>query len=153
LIDLGADHLRQHRASTFRTDGNGNRRAVDQRRRQEIAEFRLIDRIGRDFLLSRNCYDDAILSRITGCSKDQRRAQNLGCRERLAHHFDGIRRQKRRKIRLRFIGMSDDPGLGVHKQPDLGESLVAIAENRYAFLRNAEEGRKDGQLLGHDLGI
>ena len=44
----------------------------------------------------------------------------------------------------------DDPGLRVHQQPDLGKSLIAIAEHRHAFLRNAKEGRKYGQLFGHE---
>ena len=66
---------------------------------------------------------------------------------------DRIGGQERGEVVFRRVRIGDDPGLRVEQQPNLGKCLVTIAKNRHAFLRNAEEGRKDGQLFGHRVGI
>lgn len=69
LVDLSTDHLCQYGACTLRTDGNGDRCAVDKCRRIEIAIVGLIDRICRNSLGAGRVDDPAIRLCITGGRK------------------------------------------------------------------------------------
>ena len=61
LVDLRADHLRQHRACTFRADRHCDGRAIDQRRRVKVAIVWLIDGVGGNFRGTCSVNDGAIL--------------------------------------------------------------------------------------------
>ena len=79
-VDLGAHDLRKHRSGAFRADGDGERRAVDERRREEIAKFRPVDRVHRN-ACGAGVLGDAAVEAFVACGgKDQRRAVQMGGR-------------------------------------------------------------------------
>jgi hypothetical protein len=147
LVDLGADHLGQHRPCPFGADRNRDGRTVDESRREEIAVVGLIDGVGRDLHGAGGIDDAAILLGVTGCGKDQNGTLDLFGSENFANGFNAVGDQKSVVIGLRAIGMRNNARLRVQEQANLGESFVTIAENGRNPAFHAKEGGKYGKLF------
>jgi hypothetical protein len=146
LVDTGADHLRQYGPGAFGADGNGHGRTVDQRGGEEIAEFRLVDRIGGDFSLARISHDHPVHRRIACGGKHQCRAIDLGRGIGCDHRLDTDTAQAVDELGFGGIGIDRDFGRGVGDQARLGRSLRAIAEDRHLSCIHPHEGGECGQL-------
>lgn len=152
LVDAGADHLGENGTRPFRTDRDGDGGAVDDSRRVEIAEFRLVDGISRNLLRPGGRHDFPVPRGIAGRGENQRGTPDLRGRKFRADDLDALRGEICGVILFRRRRIGDDAGIGIAEQPDLGKGLVAIAEYENAPSAHAEEGRKDRQtlcILGH----
>ncbi|MND91327.1 hypothetical protein D3C80_834420 [compost metagenome] len=139
LVDAGADHLGKNRPRPFRADGDGDWRTGDKRGGEEIAEFRLIHRIGGNFRGAGNGDDLAIQRLVSGGGKDQRRALKQPTGESQNPVIDTVFPKIAGKIRFRLIRVNDDMCIGIGEKPYLRESLVAISENSNLPSLNPEE--------------
>lgn len=76
-IDTRANHLRQDRSASFRTNRNRQRRAVDDGRRQEVAKCGTVDNIDRNLLGLDHGSNGAILRFIAGRHENKLCAFNM----------------------------------------------------------------------------
>ena len=96
-LDAGADVARQHRRDALAADRDGERRAVDDRRRVEIAKLGTVDDVDRHAGLVGERPDLAVALLRAGGGEDQRGAGEVGersARRRASRH--GRRSGRRR---------------------------------------------------------
>ena len=77
-LDAGADVAGKHRRDALAADGDGKRRAVDDRRRVEIAKLGTVDDVDRNAGLVGERPDLAVALLRAGRGEDQRGAGEIG---------------------------------------------------------------------------
>ena len=155
-LDAGADVAGENRGDAFAADGDGERGAVDDRRRVEIAHLGAVDDVDRHAGFAGERPDLAVALLAAGGGEDQRGAGKVG--------GDGTRPAPVAvggdQIGTGFLfqrrGEDDDIGPGLGEQPDLGGGLTATADDHDPATGDLVEGREDGELaggVGHDFDL
>ena len=131
LVDFCADRLRQYRSSAFGADRHADRRTVDDRRGEEIAEIGAVDSIDRDAKLAR-VVGDATVEHIVAARRENHDSAGkgggviVGFDMRCAS-FGDPGGEFRRRIDRHDL----DRGARLADQPRLGECLVPAADDHH----------------------
>ena len=145
-LDAGADMAGEHRGDAFAGDGDGKRRAVDDRRRVEIAKLGPVDDVDRHAGLAGERPDFAVALLRPGGGEDQRRAGEIGGGRPGAAPVGMGGDQVGAGFLVEGGGEDDDLGPGLGEQPDLGRRLGAAADDDDAASGDLVEGREYGEL-------
>ena len=141
--------LRKHRRGAFGADRHADRRAVDDRRREEIAEFGTVDGVDRDASCARVVGDAAVERFVAGRREDHHGAGKEGGMIVGLDH--GLRHSRRSRRQAPAPGRSRDDldrGARLAEQPRLGKRLVAAADDDHDAPFDPQEDGKGIELGG-----
>ena len=125
-VDLGADQLGEHRAGALAADRHADRCAIDDRRREEIAELGPVDGVDGNAGAARVTSDPGVETGIAACRKRQHRAGQVFGTVRLGDVSSLAGGEPGGELDLWLLCDDDQRGASLAEQLGLGKRFAPL---------------------------